>query len=178
MKATEILSEEHQHILKVIDAIEDECRELEAGKDLDKEFFLEAIDFIRNYADKFHHAKEEDILFEELNSGDACMHCNPTQQMLYEHDQGRHFVKCVEEGVKENNRQKVIETAWRYAHLLREHIMKEDEILYPMADEALSEDAKAKMLERFSVAESKRFGKGTKDKYLAMAERMKGRKRK
>ncbi|MEK6816956.1 MAG: hemerythrin domain-containing protein, partial [Nanoarchaeota archaeon] len=69
MKATEILSEEHRHILKVIDAIEEECKALEAGKSLDKKFFLDAIDFIRNYADKFHHAKEEDILFEELNNG-------------------------------------------------------------------------------------------------------------
>jgi len=65
MKPTQILSEEHKYILEVIAALNRECQSLESGKNLDKNFFEEAIDFIRNYADKFHHAKEEDILFKE-----------------------------------------------------------------------------------------------------------------
>ena len=61
MKPTTILSEEHKHILSVIDALSKERKNLESGKELDKDFFSKAIDFIKNYADKFHHAKEEDI---------------------------------------------------------------------------------------------------------------------
>ena len=65
--ALQLLSAEHQNILKVIDAALKECRELESGKETNVGFFRKFVDFFRNYADKFHHAKEEDILFVELN---------------------------------------------------------------------------------------------------------------
>lgn len=129
-KPTEILSEEHQNILKVIDALLKECDVLESGKDLDRDFFEKAIDFIRNYADKFHHAKEEDILFVELNRNEEQMPCNPVEQMLYEHDLGRNFVKGFKEGVEEDNKAKIIENTRGYAYLLQDHINKEDNILY------------------------------------------------
>ncbi|MBU90648.1 cation-binding protein [Candidatus Woesearchaeota archaeon] len=155
-KPTKILSDEHQNILKVIDALTKECISLESGKELDKDFFEKAIDFIRNYADKFHHAKEEDILFVELNKDDIEMHCNPIPQMLHEHDLGRDLVKGMEQTLKENNKAKVIENARGYAQLLQEHIDKEDNILYPMADEALNQQTQKEILEKFKQAESER----------------------
>lgn len=167
---TKILSEEHRGILKVIDALVKECNNLESGKEVDKIFFEKAIDFIRNYADKFHHAKEEDILFVELCKSSAEMHCDPTKQMLYEHDLGRNFVKGIEEGLKENNKNKIIENAMGYTHLLQEHIYREDNILYPMADEALNQDVQELILEKFKEAEDKKFSKGTKEKYLSIVK--------
>lgn len=166
---TKILSEEHQFILKVIGALNRECDAIDNGKILDKNFFEKAIDFIRNYADKFHHAKEEDILFKELCKDDVNMHCNPTEQMLYEHDLGRNFVKGMEQALKENNKKKILENARGYTQLLQDHIYKEDNILYPMADEALNDKTQKSMLEKFKQAESKRFTKGTKEKYLGLA---------
>ena len=117
-----ILSEEHQNILKVIEFLEEECYSIENGKKLDKGLFEKIIDFIRNYADKFHHAKEEDILFKEMNKNQKELHCNPIEQMLYEHDLGRNYVRGMEGGVKENNKNKVIENARGYCRLLKEHI--------------------------------------------------------
>src|SRR3989338_5741271 len=152
---TKILSSEHQNILKVISVVIKECDALEAGKDLDKTFFMKAIDFIRNYADKFHHAKEEDVLFVELCKDSAQMHCNPTPQMLFEHDLGRNFVKNMEEGLEENNGKKVVDNARGYAQMIQEHIFKEDSILYPMADEALDAAVQASMLDKFKEVETK-----------------------
>ncbi len=152
---TQILSDEHKNILKVVNVLVNECDSLESGKNLDKNFFIKAIDFIRNYADKFHHAKEEDILFVELCKDSAQMDCNPTPQMLFEHDLGRNFVKNMEEGLEENNDKKVMENARGYAQMIQEHIFKEDNILYPMADEALSAEIQASMLERFKQVEAK-----------------------
>lgn len=152
---TKILSQEHQNILKVIEALVKECGVLESGKKIDKDFFKKTIEFIRGYADKFHHAKEEDILFVELCKDTVRMHCNPTQQMLYEHDLGRNFVKNLEQGLAEDDQKKVIENARGYCHLLQEHIFKEDNILFPMADEALNQETKEKMLIRFKQVEEK-----------------------
>ncbi|PJE81097.1 cation-binding protein [Candidatus Pacearchaeota archaeon CG10_big_fil_rev_8_21_14_0_10_32_42] len=161
-----ILSDEHKKILRLIDALNEKSDELQSGKMIDKEFFLRAIDFIRGYADKFHHAKEEDILFKEMCKEDAQknMHCNPIDMMLYEHDQGRNFVRGMEEGIKENNKVKIFENAKGYVNLLREHIYKEDNILYPMADEVLNKKILQKMLEKFKEVESKM--KKDKEKYL------------
>lgn len=162
--ALNMLSDEHKNILNIAGAMQKECEKIEAGKNIDADFFKKAIAFIRNYADKFHHAKEEDILFKELNKSE--MHCNPMQQMLYEHDMGRNFIKELESGVKENNRQKVIENAVGYAQLIQEHIFKEDSILYPMADESLSKKAKDAMLSKFNQI-NKKFAKENK-KHLSL----------
>src|SRR3989338_1018521 len=151
-ETSKILSKEHKNILKVADALEFEIGRLK-DKQIDTIFFKNVIDFIRNYADKFHHAKEEDILFKEFNkcAEEGCLHCNPVEQMLVEHDEGRRNVKVMESGLNEKNKSKLIEGAKGYIQLIREHIFKEDNILYPMADNALSDSTKNKMLRKFRV---------------------------
>ena len=169
-KTSKILSEEHQNILKVIEILENECEAIEEGKKIDKDFFEKVIDFIRNYADKFHHAKEEDILFKEFNKcgeeDPECISCNPVEQMLFEHDEGREFVKGMETRLNENDGTKLIRNARAYISLLREHISKEDDVLYPMTDEVLSDKIKKDMLKKFEEIGKKR--KKDKEKYLKM----------
>ena len=167
-RLTEELSQEHQNILKVIAALEKECSSLERGAALDKAFFADAIDFIRSYADKFHHAKEEDILFVRLEQPDVMMHCNPCQQMLYEHDVGRNYVKGLEAGLEADDVQAVIKNARGYGQLLREHIFKEDNILYPMAEQALGPEKGAPMLEQFEEVDT-RFTEAN-ERYLAFVQ--------
>lgn len=164
--ALQILSDEHQNILKVIEILLKECDFLQAGGEIKKTFFEKVIDFVRGYADKFHHAKEEDILFQEFNrlAEDGCVHCNPVEQMLREHDLGRNFIGNLEEGNEKNDKDKIIENARGYAQLLKEHIFKEDNILYPMADEALSQEAKEMILKKFKLKEDERIGE--REKYL------------
>ncbi|MFH2204331.1 MAG: hemerythrin domain-containing protein [Elusimicrobiota bacterium] len=155
MGATKELTSEHKNILQVIDALERECAALDSGKAVDSVFFAKAVDFIRSYADKFHHAKEEDILFAELSGPGVAMHCDPREQMLYEHDAGRKFVRGLEEAVAAGDKGRVVENAGGYAQLLRQHIYKEDRILYPMAEQALGEERGAKMAERFRAVDEK-----------------------
>lgn len=149
----EILTNEHKNILKVISAVENECEKLENGKAIDKEFLEKAIDFIRGYADKIHHSKEEDILFVEMCKNEENMHCNPTHQMRHEHDEGRKFVKELEKELNKGNKKKIIENAKGYCNLLKDHIYKEDNILYPMADESMDAKTKKSMLDKFNKIE-------------------------
>tara|TARA_Y100000310_G_scaffold277825_1_gene295860 strand:- start:272 stop:805 length:534 start_codon:yes stop_codon:yes gene_type:complete len=166
-ETSKILVEEHQNILKVINVLSSECNNLGAGKEINKDFLAKAIDFIRNYADKFHHAKEEDILFKEFckvaEKGEV--HCNPVEQMLHEHELGRGFVRELEEGVRENDREKVIKGIRGYTSLLPDHIFKEDNILYPMADEVLDSRIKQEMLRKFEQVNKEKSK--DKEKYLA-----------
>lgn len=157
-KAIELLVKEHERILVVVDRLEKECEDFESGKNVDEDFFRKSIDFIRNYADKFHHAKEEDILFKEFEkcAEEGCVHCDPTEQMLHEHELGRDFVKGIKEGLDEDDNEKIIRNTRGYIQLIKEHIFKEDTILYPMADEALSKEIQEKMLRKFRDIENKR----------------------
>jgi len=150
---TQVLSDEHQTILKVIDAALKECSEIEKGKALKVEFFQKIIDFIKNYADKFHHAKEEDILFTAMLENVGNMHCNPIPVMLHEHDEGREFVKGMEQGISENDTNKLIKNARGYCALLQNHIYKEDNVLYPMAEEALSDEQKEIVNQKYKEVE-------------------------
>ena len=163
---TEELSNEHQNILKLIDAMLAEGEKLENGKKLEKAFFEKAIDFIKNYADRYHHAKEEDILFRVLLENLENMHCNPIPVMLHEHESGRNYVKGMEEGLNENNQEKIIGNAREYGFLLKEHIYKEDNVLYPMAEEALNDQQKETVLKKYEKVETGEFSKENVQKYL------------
>ncbi len=165
---TAVLSDEHQNILRVIDATISECEQIENGKKLENTFFENVIDFIKNYADKYHHAKEEDILFKVMLENSESMHCNPIPVMLHEHETGRHFVKGMEDGLSEGNKEKILENARGYGSLLQEHIYKEDNVLYPMAEEALNDHQKELVLEKYKEVESGEFSKESIQKYLSM----------
>ncbi|MEK6757872.1 MAG: hemerythrin domain-containing protein [Nanoarchaeota archaeon] len=176
MNITKTLKDEHKNILKVAELIEKECNMIKSGKNIDKDFFNKSVYFIRYYADKLHHAKEEDILFGELCKEDANkkMHCNPVDQMLYEHNLGRDFVKNLEEAVNKNDKKSAVENALAYVQLIREHIYKEDNILYPMAEDAINEDIKNKMLKKYNEAEKQK--KDVKENCLDILKKFEKRK--
>lgn len=146
---TRILSEEHKNILKVIDVILEECQLLKNGKEINSSFFNDVIYFIKNYADGFHHAKEENVLFKTMLEDTGNMHCNPIPVMLYEHDEGRAYLKGMEEALLHNDTQNLIDNASGYGYLLQEHIFKEDNILYPMAEEELNDEQKQRVEELY-----------------------------
>ena len=94
---TQRLKDEHQLILRMLALLEKNARLTEQGSFKDYRFYLDGVDFIRNYADRFHHAKEEDILFEALIENGMPRANSPVAAMLMEHDHGRAFVRAMEE---------------------------------------------------------------------------------
>lgn len=155
MDITSVLSEEHQNILRVFGKLQVSCDKLEQGGELDKDYFYQVIDFIKNYADKYHHAKEEDILFQAMLKKLDHLHCNPIPVMLHEHDAGRFYVQGMEKSLAANDLESLIESARNYCLLLENHIYKEDHVLYPMAEEALNDEEKEAVNLRYREVEMK-----------------------
>lgn len=176
---TRVMVEEHQLILRMIALVEINTRLLEAGKFRDWQFFLDGVDFIRNYADRFHHAKEEDVLFRELVKNGMPEQNSPVAAMLMAHDQGRAHVRALEEAAQkalagEPGQVPVIaENAQGYAALLRDHIDKEDHILYPLAERILPETVRPGMVAEYAAAEAK--APGVEEKYRQLVERYEAR---
>ncbi len=176
MEATKILSSEHRVIEVVIDCMVKMTDKALAESKLDGQSAREAVDFIRTFADQCHHGKEEDILFVEMVAKGMPSDSGPIGVMLSEHVMGRNFVKGMSENIDaaaagdESAVKAFAENAKGYAALLRAHIKKEDDILYPMAEQTFNEDEQKKMLESFHHVEKDHMGEGTHEKYLKLAK--------
>lgn len=156
---TQALMDEHQLILRMLALLERNAPLTAAGQYTNWQFYLDGIDFIRQYADRFHHAKEEDVLFEALVANGMPREHSPVAAMLMEHEQGRDFVRRLEEAVlaaqagSADSRQAIADNALGYAALLRDHIAKEDTVLYPLSERVLPEEIRPELLQRYQAAE-------------------------
>ncbi len=172
---TEVMVEEHKLILRMIALVERNTDLLEKGSFRDWQFYLDAVDFIRNYADRFHHAKEEDVLFVALIENGMPEKSSPIEAMHIEHDQGRAYVRAMEEAALKARDGElgqipvIAENARGYIELLRGHIEKEDNILYPLAERVLPASVRPAMLEAYSEAESET--PGLEDRYRELVEK-------
>jgi len=172
MEPIDKLVSEHQNILRGIDILEKASNRLDAGNVVAPEFFRQMIDFIREYADRYHHAKEEDILFKDMEKAGFPVDQGPVGVMLAEHDEGRAYIAGMEkanEGYASDDKTQVdaiIENARGYIYLLRQHIDKEDNILYPMARNVLGESGIKAMIPRFEQVEAEK--QGIEEKYIAI----------
>jgi hemerythrin-like domain-containing protein len=171
---TAVMVEEHKLILRMIALLEKNVELLEAGRFADWTFFLDGVDFIRNYADRFHHAKEEDVLFKALVANGMPEQNSPVAAMLMAHDQGRAFVRGMEQAAKRALAGEpapvveIAENARGYIALLRDHIDKEDTILYPLAERILPEALRPAMVAAYAEAEAKT--PGLEEKYQRLVE--------
>lgn len=156
---SQALVDEHRLILRMITLLEQNAARTAAGTYSNWQFYLDGVDFIRNYADRFHHAKEEDVLFEAMVKNGMPRENSPVAAMLMEHDQGRAYVRAMEAEVREvlkgllGREQAIAKNALAYATLLREHISKEDDILYPLAERVIPEAMRDEILNGYQRAE-------------------------
>ncbi|MFQ5835606.1 MAG: hemerythrin domain-containing protein [bacterium] len=151
------LVEEHMLIKRWIELIPKLVENLDIESD--KQLFLGGVDFIRSYADKFHHAKEENILFKYVDEN-----LDITKTMLEDHTAARNHVKAIIEGLERQDEEVVFEHLNAYKELLTEHIKKEDEILYPWIDRSLSIRQVGELFTKFNQAD-KKVGEMVPEKY-------------
>jgi hemerythrin-like domain-containing protein len=144
---TRILRDQHRNILKIADLLEEVLSlEPEPGA-FDYDAIADCISFIRLYADALHHGKEEDLLFPELENVGMSRHAGPIAVMLHEHEQGRAYAGAMAEALPaarsgdEQAQRRLANAGHGYIALIRGHILKEDNILFNMADQMIDASA-------------------------------------
>jgi len=178
MKPTEILIDEHRLIVEVLDCLEEAADRLDSGVEVSPDFFLDAAEFVAGFADRCHHAKEEDILFVAMTARDMPQDSGPVAVMLHEHEQGRRFTAGFRSAAEQMKSGDVAASAdivcnvFDYVNLLREHINKEDHVLFPMADQIIPSDAMQKVSEEFERVLTEDEKNGVPDKYRALAKKL------
>jgi hemerythrin-like domain-containing protein len=167
MDAITLMMEEHKYIKRGLAVIRKMSIAVLNGEEVPYEDFGKIIQFVRNYADKHHHNKEEEILFEKMKEqlGEKAVEA-PLSGMYIEHDLGRLFMKTLEEALErvkngdKDSRVDVIANAVAYTDLLHRHIDREDNALYTFAKRSLKEealrdlDAKCEAVEKTAEAEN------------------------
>lgn len=181
MKPTEILSEEHRIIEQVLDCLERMAQDCAAQGRLDATAAGQTLEFLRDFADRCHHGKEETHLFPAMEAKGFVRDGGPTGVMLYEHEQGRTHIRGMAEVIDDARAGKseavaqFVHHARAYVALLREHIEKEDHCLFAMANQALSPEDQQRLLEAFHSVDDELLGRATHERLLAMAKDLAGR---
>jgi hemerythrin-like domain-containing protein len=171
MSATDVLKNEHRGVERMLAIVEAASRRLESGGNVPADLYLSAVDFFRGFTDGCHHAKEEEKLFPTLEQHGIPRNGGPIGVMLAEHEQGRAHVRAMAEAAGRYSkgdtsaRTALVENGRGYVGLLRQHIAKEDGVLFPMADRVLSDTEQDRLFEEFEVIERERTGPGKHERY-------------
>ncbi len=177
-KAIDELTHDHDAILSslsILDAMVGRLGNAGAPSAEDLKGF---IGFLKEFADKCHHGKEEGILFPALTGAGMPSQGGPVAVMLSEHVEGRAFIKEMEQAVSGAVSGAVevgafTRAAQGYAALLRAHIAKENDVLFPMAERFLASPELEKIHGKFQQHEETVIGHGRHEELHRMLKELK-----
>lgn len=173
MNPIELLMAEHRLIERALDALEGIAERAATAED--RTTLGKAVTFFRDFADRRHHGKEEDILFRALERHGMPSDGGPVGMMLEEHGMGRDLVGRLagvasgEGPLGDEERGQVRRAAADYSLLLRQHIQKEDQILYPMALQVLPATAQIELAGEFEDFEAAQGAESSLERMEALA---------
>lgn len=175
MLPTENLMQDHRVIERICRVLNAAASHLEAEGNVEPRVFEDSIRFVREFADSYHHGKEEELLFPALEAHGLPREGGPTGIMRLDHNQGRDSVRGMAEALQrwvagdDSARSGLARHARNYSQLLLEHIPKEDNILYPIADGMLERDEQQALASKFQSVEAEKLGQGKYQDYVNLA---------
>lgn len=180
MKATSTLKKEHEAIRLMLKIMEAACIKFETEKKVHVADVDEIIDFLKVFGDQCHHGKEEQILFPCLEQAGVPREGGPIGVMLAEHEQGRSYIRNMSLALTDyedgfvTGLNALVENYRAYIELLEQHINKENNVLFAMADKILSEETQDKLYEEFEELEENVIGRGKHEELHKRLERLSG----
>lgn len=144
--STESLRRDHELIEKVIKAMQSTIELLNDKKQIPESILLPVIDFSKNFTDVCHHTKEEKSLFPALEESGMPTTMGPIAMMLLDHQRSREIGNEMETSAKEylssGNSEKLITDMQLYVDHITEHLWKENNKLFMMAEARLQNVSK------------------------------------
>jgi hemerythrin-like domain-containing protein len=154
MQARGLLMIEHRLIEKMIKLMTFTLKQIASEGKVDPFFIDTAVDFIRIYADRTHHGKEEDILFlalekKNLSADDRRI----MKELIDEHVLGRDTSKALVEATCRYGEVSALTDIARNLKILVDfypvHIAKEDNVFFPASRSYFTDDEDQAMLAQF-----------------------------
>ena len=180
MFGVDILVKEHENIKRMAKVMRAASLQVLSGGELITKDFYQMLEFVRNYADKHHHKKEEDILFDYMKKELGKLAQNLiTNGMLVEHDLGRLHMRELEAAlqsydVKNNEDAKldIVVNATAYTYLINRHIEKENEVVFTFGEKNLTEESRTIVDQRTKEMEDSATKEGLQEKYLKILDEL------
>lgn len=172
---TQILENEHTFIMRVISVLKLSIDQLASGHQISTETLNAIVDFMRNYADRCHHGKEEAILFPYLIEKGVPSEGCPIGALTHEHVRGRELVRSIADNISayqngDEEARKVISDAINgIIKLYPNHIWKEDYLLFPMVHKVCNANELVDLFNRFNASDEQ-FGRDAILQYEKFAE--------
>ena len=169
MQATTILKQEHDVIERVLSMLDSVVAAARRGEEVPADFARWSIGFFRQFADGCHHHKEEEALFPLLVRRGLPKEGGPVGVMLSEHELGRQLIREMEAALDETprNNARFADAAGQYVSLLRQHIWKENNVLFQMAERLLSREDDAQLLESYKQSVCQTHGRALHEQLVA-----------
>jgi hemerythrin-like domain-containing protein len=171
MKAIDDLKHEHRVIELVLTGLDRIAERADAERTVEHHSAERALEILRNFADKCHHGKEERHLFPLMEARGVARQGGPIGVMLHEHELGRGHIRAMVQALPEASSSAgeavgaFTGNARRYVGLLRQHIQKEENVLFPMAEQLLTAQDDDGLVEGFETIEREEIGEGAHEKY-------------
>lgn len=164
---------EHRLIERMVEVLRRKIADIDAGGGLSSPFVDGAADFIRTYADRTHHGKEEDILFRELSKKELSeADARTMDELVQEHVLGRQLTSHLVEAEKDYSQgdnaalRRARDAMQALVDFYPQHIAKEDDNFFPAAMGYLTDEEQQEMLDEFREFDRAMIH----EKYRAVAE--------
>jgi hemerythrin-like domain-containing protein len=170
--AIEDLIHEHKAIQYALNILEKMSEGVENNSYTDSSDINGFLAFLKEFADKCHHGKEEGFLFPALEKAGIKKEGGPIGAMLFEHTRGRDYIRQMQNSILNNqvDRPLFIQASRDYVSLMRSHILKENNVLFPLVDIRLSVSEQNDLYEKFENHEEKVIGKGRHEELHGILE--------
>lgn len=181
MLPTEDLIREHNAIKIMLSIMSKIAENIKNDKGVDTYDIEKIVDFLKTFADKCHHGKEENALFPALVEAGIQKEGGPVGVMLHEHVVGREYIKDISSSNEKyiigssESIQLIAESLSNYINLLHKHIQKEENILFPMAEKVLSIQKQNKIFDQFEKIEEDVIGHGVHEQYHELLNELKNK---
>jgi hemerythrin-like domain-containing protein len=181
MNPTEDLIHEHKAIKVMLSIMSKIAEDIKTNKGFDINDIERMIDFLKTFADKCHHGKEETALFPALVIAGIQEENGPIGVMLHEHTIGRGYIKELSKSVEnckignEFPDELIADSLTNYVDLLQNHIKKEENILFPLANKVLGEEKQNEIFEQFEKIEEEVVGHGVHEQYHELLNQLKSK---
>jgi hemerythrin-like domain-containing protein len=173
MTPTIILKDEHRIVLHVLEATLIESVRMNRQGIINIEKLRKIVAFAQGFIDLCHHTKEEKHYFEKMIERGMLRDSGPIYVMMLEHEEGRKRISLIngaldQAGTGDAVAIELVSDALKdYADNLREHIYKEDNVLYPMGDRLFTREDVAELMEAFERVDKEQT---YREKYQKLAK--------
>jgi hemerythrin-like domain-containing protein len=164
--ATAGLRDEHEVILQALAVLERVADRLASGRPVNDSTLTDLVQFLQTFADRCHHGKEEDQLFPAMRAKGAG---GPLALFLEEHEEGRRYLRTLSSSAPSAER---AAAARRYVGMLQDHIERENEVLFPMADGLFTAEEHGALARAYEDVELRVVGAGVHEGLLATLARL------